>query len=772
MIDNNMKRMLNNNKVISYSYDFIGSNINNVGIQNKVVNTDTGIQAQELILNEPITYNSFEYAPYINTEWYNPIHHINEDFIIQYYVTDRTQEDYFRGIYVKEFLVIIDFNGKIFRRKVKAGNHEINLGKPSKLGENYFTIQCIDLSNNYESCIHYKHLKVIDDSYTIQDNEVYTMTETDLTTYNIVISTGNKVSDEIGASNIIGINSLLNDVRNKGYRKIIFYNPNGDTDTRYIYYLQPYNSRDNAIIIPSGLTVDLNKCKWKQLVSYGGASLLVTFPKDSEDTHLINGYVWGDYDEHIVNKNDPNYPGSSGGIEGEGYNLISLGGAYNSIENLDAGWGTGYSICSGNNSSYLGNAIQNFVNGYIDSNGVDCESDADIWTCDYQILNDNMKQFRYLEANPYGGYSGLCGKTNDEIVTYYDENKGFIKREKIRQYGLSLIPNNAKYVRFTLCSDTKAGIENVTAPGFRIEARDYKATTCWLSKNNYVHDCRTVAYATGIYNHFTLDNNIIEGCGQWLGPNNGQVTALAIDVEDGYQHSEALYIKNLTCNPSPTHGLGSVNVNLVTTYDVHMYGVNQCSLSAHRTFGLNLHNTEILKGLYVGRGVHYVVGFMIISDCNIAGDTIFNCSSVLSHPDTQINNCIINGQVNTYNTNDTSRVTFKNCDITRQPRGNLFVGSEHHINCNIHFITTHYLTGSSTYRNCSISTENNSTIRLHSSNATPKFINCDIDALYSNPQASIISGNLWFLQCKFLNNTFDSNTKRVVKINCKTVTNE
>ena len=101
MIDNNMKRMLNNNKVISYSYDFIGSNINNVGIQNKVVNTDTGIQAQELILNEPITYNSFEYAPYINTEWYNPIHHINEDFIIQYYVTDRTQEDYFRGIYVK-----------------------------------------------------------------------------------------------------------------------------------------------------------------------------------------------------------------------------------------------------------------------------------------------------------------------------------------------------------------------------------------------------------------------------------------------------------------------------------------------------------------------------------------------------------------------------------------------------------------------------------------------------------------------------------------------
>ena len=767
MINNYMKR-INNNKVVSHTYDFIGSNINNIGIQDEVVTIDTGIQAEELTLNEPITYDSFEYAPYINTEWYNPIHHINDDVIIQYYVTDRNQEDYFKGVYTKHFLVIIDFNGKVFRRKVKAGNHKINLGKPSALGENYFSIQCIDLYNNYESCIHYKHLKVIDDNYTIQDNQVYTMSEEDLITYNIVISIGDKVSDEIGASNIEGINSLLTDVRSNGYRKIIFYNPNGDTDTRYIYYLQPYNSKNNPIIIPNGLTVDLNKCKWKQLVSYGSSSLLVSFEQDSEDCHLINGYVWGDYDEHIVNKNDPNYPGTTTGIEGEGYNLISLAGAYNSIENLDAGWCTGYSICAGGNKSYLGNAINSFTNGYVDRAGLDCISDEDIWTCDYQELTDNMKRFKYLQANPYGGYSGLCGKVNDEIVIYYDKNKNFIKREKIRQYGLSLIPSNASYVRFTLCSDTKANIENVTAPGFRIETRNYKPSTCWLSKNNYIHDCRTVAFAIGIYNHFTIDSDLIEGCGQWLGPNNGQVTALAIDVEDGYQHSEALYIKNLICQPSPTHSLGSVTVNLVTTYDVHMYGVNECCLCANKTFGLSLHNVEILKGLYVGRQSHKVTGFMMVYNCIINMDTIFNCTTDLSHPNTQINNCVIIGQVNTYNTNDTSRIFFKNCDITRQPRGNIFVGSEHHINCIIRVINKHYLNGSSVYQNCTIITDNNSYIGLNSGTEQCKFINCDLNVKYSRPSQSLTTGYLWFMQCKFLNDTFDSNDEAVIKINCKT----
>ena len=763
LVNNYIYTITNNRKIKSYIYNYIGANIQNYGIRQEIVNADTAIQADAITLNNPITYNSFEYAPYINTEWYNPIHHINEDFIIQYYVTDRTQEDYFKGIYTKEFLVIIDFNGTIFRRKVKAGNHKINLGKPNILGENYFSIQCIDLSNNYESCIHYKHLKVIDDNYVIQDNQVYTMTEQDLTTYNIVISTRDKVSDEIGASNIIGINSLLKDVRNRGYRKIIFYNPNGDTDARYVYYLQPYNSRDNSIIIPSGLTVDLNKCKWKQLVSYGGSSLLVTFPKDSEDSHLINGYVWGDYDEHIFNKNDPNYPGTTEGVEGEGYGILCLSGAYNSIENLDAGWCTGYSIGAGNNNSVMqSSGITSFVNGYVDINGNDCISDEDIWTCDYQILSDDMKQYRYLQANPYGGYNGLCGKCNDEIVIYYDENKNFIKREKIRQYGLSLIPNDAKYVRFTLCSDTKTGIENITVPGFRIETRNYKASTCWLSKNNYIHDCRTVAFAIGIYNHFTIDNDLIEECGQWLGQNNGQVTALAIDVEDGYQHSEALYIKNLTCSPIDG-GIGSSCVNLVTTYDVHMYGVNDCNLAAHKTFGLNLHNTQITKGLFVGRQQHMVTGFMMICDCDIQKEIILRCTSDLSHPDTQINNCIINGEINSYNTMDTSRVTFKSCDITRRPRGNIFVGNEKHIDCIINIEYKHYLTGNSQYINCILVSSNSSSIKLHSNN-TVHFRNCDIHVDNSPPSND---GKLIFNYCKLYNSSFNITDDYIEMYECK-----
>lgn len=770
--DKNITSINIGREIYSHSSLYIGARTFSYGVRPKYVNDDTQIQAEEMIFNDPITYESFDSAPYINTEWYDPIHHISEDVVIEYFVTDRNQEDYFKNLYNKYFLVIVDFNGKICRRKVKAGQHLINLGKPDMIGENYFSIQCIDMSNGFESCKHYKHLKVVDDSYEITSNQTYNMTSADLTKYSIVYSTGAKVSDEIGHANIDGINALLADVRAAGFRKIVFYNPNGDANNRYTYFLQPYNTREHPVIIPDGLTVDLNKCKWKQLVSYGGGSLLVKFTEDSQDCHIVNGYVWGDYDEHIVNTNDPNYPNQgSTGIEGEGYNLISLSGAYNSIENLDAGWCTGYSICSGGNKSALGDTIQTFTNGYIDFNGEDKESDIDIWTCGYVFINDTMKTFKYLQANPYAGYSGLCGNVNDEYFTYYDNDKNFIKREKIRQYGLSLIPENARYVRLTLQAYDVKDIVNVSAAGFRLQARNFKDTTCWLAKNVFAHDCRTVAFATGIYDHLTFDDVIIEGCGQWLGAENGQVTALAIDVEDGYQHSEALYIKNVDCHASPVHGLGSDNVNLVTTYDVHVYGDCKCSISAYRTFGLKLTNTSISNGIMVGRGKHQVVGFMMIQDSNISGHVIFLCNDVLTDPDTLIKYCTINAQVNTYSASCTYRVTFSNCELTRQPRGSLSVLDEVHKSCLIYIVYPHILNGSSSYHNCIIDTPYNTSMRLNSENKVV-FTNCDIKCRddLANSDATKGIGRLLLYDCRLYDSSYtDPSRTYIVSRNCKVI---
>lgn len=753
----------NGNTLFALNHDsttYIGAYNVNAGVKNTVLNEDTGIQADDVDVINAVTYESFNEAPYINTEYYDPIHYLHEDLIIQYYVMDKTQEDYFLDKYTKEFLIEIDFAGTIFRRKVKAGNHKINLGKPSELGETYFSIQCIDLSNSYESAKHYKHLLVVDrNTYPITADQTYTMTEQDLTTYSIIPSTdGVKLTNEQGASNIVGINNMLTAIREQGYRKIIFYNPNGDTDNRYTYYLQPYDSRDNAIIIPNGLTVDLNNCKWKQLVSYGESSLLVSFTKDSNDSHIINGYIWGDYDEHIVDKTDSNYPGNTAGIEGEGYNLMSLSGAFNSIKNLDTAYCTGYGICTGGNDSSLGNAITNWSNVYID-NGADVVSNDDIWSSDYYQLTDTMKTYRFLEGNPYGGYSGLCGKANDEIVSYYDDGKNFIKSEKVRQYGLSLIPNNARYVRFTLTSDTKEGIANVTSPGFRVECRNYKAGTCWKSSNVYSHDFRTVAYAVGIYDHFLFDNCTIENCGQWL--EQGRVTPLAIDIEDGYQHSEGLHIKDITCKAGAK---GNPTINLVTTYDIHMYGTNICNLYCHKTFGLNLHDCSISGELYLGRMEHMRTGFMMVYNSSLGGYRS-NCSDDLTHPNTLIKNCEIDGQVNSYSCSNSQRNIFKGCIITRQPRGNLYTLSEKHINCICNINYVHYIYGKPYFENC-ILNNTNGEIRVHTNTSNMICDNCDIYVPYG-VTSSATEGNIVLTKCKLYNSKYNTVHSQIILNDCE-----
>lgn len=729
------------------------------GVSTTIINEDTKIQEKPVYTSDIINFESYNNAPYINTEYYNPVHYLEEELIIQYYVMDYAQEDYFFDKYEKEFLVIVDFGGTILRRKVKAGNHKINLGKPSTLGETYFSIKCIDLSNNYESAKHYKHLLVVDrNTYTITTEQTYIMTEQDLSIYNIIPSTdGTKITDEQGANNILGINNMLSTIKKQGYRKIIFYNPNGDNSNRYTYYLQPYNNRNNPVIIPSGLTVDLNNSKLKQLVSYGASSLLVRFEYDAVDSHLINGYVWGDYDEHIVDKTDENYTATTQGVEGEGYNLIYLNGAFNSLENIDHGFGTGYSICSGANNNKVGDAIFDWDNVYIDSNGNDIVSDIDIWTSDYYKLTEEMKQYKFLQANPYAGYSGLCGKTNDEIIIYYDKNKYFIKSEKVRQYGLSLIPDNAEYVRFTLCSDTKEGITKQSASGFRIDCKNYKQTTCWTLKNVYSHDCRTVAYATGIFNHLYLNSCVIDNCGQWL--ENGRVTPLAIDIEDGYQHSESLYIYNIICLAG---NKGNTIVNLVTTYDVHLYGENKCNFYSNKTFGLNIHDTSISGELYLGRMEHMRCGFMQVYNSKLGGFRS-NCTANVNDPETLIQKCEIDGQVNTYGYANTQRVTFRNCIITRQPRGNIFVSSEKHISCVCNISILHYMQLNAIFKNCVL--KGNGEIRISSDATNVVFTNCDIYV----PYTVRANGFMKFKLCKLFNVLYNISNEHIMLNNCKIV---
>ena len=83
-----------------------------------------------------------------------------------FYVTDYTQAEYLLDKVSKKFLVEVEFNRKIIVDIYSAGDNEINIGKCTKEGEQYFTLQCTDLSNKIKSYKHIIHLYAVNpDTY-------------------------------------------------------------------------------------------------------------------------------------------------------------------------------------------------------------------------------------------------------------------------------------------------------------------------------------------------------------------------------------------------------------------------------------------------------------------------------------------------------------------------------------------------------------------------------------------------------------------------------
>lgn len=519
-----------------------------------------------------ITSESSLNSPWLSLNYFDPVVDINDEIIVPFYVTNYNHDEWMNDNYTTMFQIEIVFNGVIIRKIAHAGNNEINIGKCSELGECYFTYQCTDLSNNIKSPMYTKHLLCKDKSKILN---IYEMTEEDLITYNINNTNNRELT--VMENNIDGLNSFFVNKKSEGYDGVKLLPGQ--------YNVAPGNTRNRPVVVPSNFTLDMNGSKIKHVfTTKGSASLIVKIKKDSIDSHIINGYIEGDYDEHDVTVvGDEASAGS--GIEGEGFNCISMGGAFCSLENVDIGWVTGYCACSGENSEYITNAqnVSSFTQCYIDSNGNEVNN-TNFYTSDfYDIRPIKNNNYKFITAGNYRGYFGYVGSSEIGYIHFYDENKAYLDSVKFRQYSLIPILENSAYVKVTLYS-TSTPSSNT----FRVQGRKYIDMSNYKLLNINFHDTRTCALATGIYDFQLVKNCTFNGCGQWLPV--GRVTPVAIDIEDGMQWGQNYFFENNFVNTNQTIGSGKIIIN--AGYNVHIINTNMDG-EYRQVKGLNIRNSKI-----------------------------------------------------------------------------------------------------------------------------------------------------------------------------------
>ena len=186
--------------------------------------------------------------------------------------------------YTKRFDLLVEVDGvKTYVRGLRAGDNEVNLGKLSE-GNHYFALQSIDTDSGLKSHKLYNDLMVVNpDTYKISSAQTYIMTADDLTKYSI--NNTNSLDEEVAIATKNGLNKLFIDKKAEGYRKIVLLEG--------IYRIDCEKSRDKAIEIPSGFTVDMNGSTFKlnTVVENNTGALLVKF-RDVTDAHLTNGTLY------------------------------------------------------------------------------------------------------------------------------------------------------------------------------------------------------------------------------------------------------------------------------------------------------------------------------------------------------------------------------------------------------------------------------------------------------------------------------------------------
>lgn len=511
-----------NAKVID-GYTLIGENTKTVNL------TDTN-PIQTVVFEYKVAEEvNIDEHPYIATRYVTPTWDINDDVILNFYITDWNQSDVVDEKMDIQFKVEVRINdvSKVYTKFI--GENSINLGKLNE-GEYELILQATDEFGRKSHEL-YNEFRIIDKIKYDNDilNNTYIITDDELLAYNI--SRDNNIDNAHNSK--VGIQNLINDLAQSGVRKAIL--PFGTYRILPEYKWSPGNEIQyvkDPISIPSNFILDLNNSTIKQdTTPYEQQKALLFSFDHAYDSHIVNGVIEGDYGDRDLT------PLSNGNPAGEGLACGAIAGKskYCSFDNLAIKKFCGYAMFTGL-SSYgthsITQSISNWSLGDIDSTGNLDSSIKGKYTSDFIDLA-KFKDVNIIRSGRYLGYL-FNPDGNSWIVKYnfYDSSKSLISTVIGHQYRDVRKPNNASYLRCTYLTSDLSSLSGVMIMYY------YFPRNCEF-KNITFEDTRTCALAPFQGNNILIDTCSFARCAT-------NITPVAIDFEDGWHNMQDYCMQNCT----------------------------------------------------------------------------------------------------------------------------------------------------------------------------------------------------------------------------------
>ena len=600
-------------------------NLNNTIVKeetNKLVKPE-----EEFIANE---------VPYVSTNGFQYEWNEGDEVIYEVYITDFDQEDIRMYDYeLDKFTFIYELDGvETEIPDIPAGNFTFNLGKVP-VGEHKLNMKVRDEFGR-ESYVIFNEFVVWGEDHKITEEQTYKMTKKDLTTYNIS-NEKSKVETTLD-----GLQQLLNDTKDKGFRKIVLL------EGTYLF------DENKTLEIPDRFTIDMNGSTFK-LNPNGLASALMVRIEDTFDSHLINGQIQGDYGEHDYSGNDKN---------SEWVNGVSISGSskYSSIEDVKIFNIVGYGACTGMRSTNYCWKTQHVGGEY---EVLDEENNTYISPKFYSL--DGYPGF--IQLGLYLGYQGYpLGNDNswNYKAHFYDENYKEINTVMGYFYRQVDYPLEAKYAKIEIM---RANTEGTNMGNLAMFA--FKVPENCSFENLSFEECRCVATALSAAKNFKMEN-----C--YFTKNGKSGAHTSTDLEDGWNlMGDYWIIGNIYENNYGNDFLCCASHN--TVVENHTGGIYMWPRTNSYLIRNNKGNINIVRAGYDGLAR---TGYTRIENVNTEGtihaegQVIKNCKakSIYTGPNGKIYNCEIKAvpdnspAKNCTLTLDsfssyTYRAMLKNCDI-------------------------------------------------------------------------------------------------------------
>ena len=478
--------------------------------------------------------------------------------VVPIYFTDWYQREYYFNDTSLRFNIRLEIDGNVkYINSVKAGDYNLSLGVLD-VGEHHFSIEIEDVKHRLKSHRLFNLIWIVDDSNDITPAQTHQLTETEMTSYNITLGLDDTATAEQMTNNKTGVTSLLSDLHNQGYRKVIFpansvirVNSSGDDGSE--------DAMKNCIIIPTDMTVDLNGSTIKlhpyddrEYGDRGGVYNYMVVFEDCIDSHMINGTMEGDYFERKELiwpelDDEGNTSNALGGGNGEHCSCISMnGGKYNTLDNITIKQVTGYNLQCEKTYQHMETVNMSYHFGenkgcWLNGNNTDIIDGVETTVQEERCTSD------YIDISslvPYGGFS--CGKWLTDypsgsfyeiLLSFYDEDKNFIESFIAYQARNIEIPENSRYLRATFngkWQDLANDGDYNGEPDFFLLSPVYSEYNEW---NNVTFIDNATCCNPNRFKHLRIYNCQFIRCGEYITP-------LVIDAEDGGATMQDLFVEN------------------------------------------------------------------------------------------------------------------------------------------------------------------------------------------------------------------------------------